>query len=133
MASVAQRGSALLVVLVALVAVGASLVRAHHAALETRRRAGAALAALRAREAAASGLVAALHGGALTGILAGGAEWRVTPDTTPVGAVIWWSQGRVLRPQAARLEVAGVMAPAETTAVDTLPARLVWRWGVMRR
>jgi len=121
------------VVLVAMAAVGVGLVRAHHAALETVRRAGAALAAVRAREAAASGLVAALHGGGMTGSLPGGAEWRITPDTTPSGAVVWWSVGLASRPQAARLEAAAVVAPAETTAVGTLPVRLTWRWGVMRR
>jgi len=116
-----------------MVAVGVGLVRAHHAALETVRRAGAALAAVRAREAAASGLVAALHGGVMAGTLPGGAEWRITPDTTLAGAVVWWSVGLASRPQAARLETAAVVAPAEMTAVDTIPARLAWRWGVMRR
>lgn len=76
-----RQGSALVMVLVAMVAVGLCLTLTHRMALDLLRRGRSAMAILRAREAAASGLESYAVLGMSTGVLPGGAWWVVSRPT----------------------------------------------------
>lgn len=90
----AERGSALLLVLIVAAAVGWAAVLAHHAALQVLQRSRADLSVARARQAAASGLAHASTPGLSTaGTLGGGARWETEADSSQTGFVRWRSRG----------------------------------------
>lgn len=120
-----RRGSVLLVVLVALLGAGLALATFHHTALVQLRLARSSLAASRAREAAAAGLVHAHAGLGPTGLLPGGASWAIVVDSVAPGLQMVWSTGQATRPQPARLEV-GAMRIVPDSATGAPPSLSGW-------
>lgn len=124
-----RRGAALLLALVAIVVVGSSLSIVHRLSLNILRQGRAALAAARAREAAASGIATVSLGGPRSGVLPGRSWWTVVEDSTAGGERILWSHGAALRPSPANLEV-GALLSLPDSVLGVQPIR--W-WVVMRR
>lgn len=129
MARTSRRGAALLFALVAIVVVGSSLSMAHRLSLNILRQGRAALAATRAREAAASGIATVSLGGPRSGVLPGGSWWTVVDDSLASGERILWSHGATRHPSPAGLEV-GTLLSAPDSVLGARPVR--W-WVVMRR
>lgn len=117
------RGSALLLVLVVVVIVTLSGALAHRRALDTLREGRTALAVLKAREAAESGLTRATTGGPLAGALPGGTTWIVTVDTTPSGDRILRSVGTSSAPYPATSEALTLVDSTGTPVMASVTMR----------
>jgi hypothetical protein len=120
---VGERGGALLIVLVVVVIVTLSGALAHRRALDTLREGRTALAVLKAREAAESGLTRAANGGPLAGSLPGGTTWIVTVDTTPSGDRILRSVGSSSVPYPATSEALALVDSAGKSVMASVTVR----------
>ena len=118
-----ERGGALLLVLVVVVVVTLSGALAHRRALDTLREGRTALAVLRAREAAESGLTRAATGGPLAGSLPGGTTWIVTVDTTPSGDRILRSVGTASAPYSASSEALALVDSTGRSVMSSVTMR----------